>query len=458
MRGSRILGTAFARPNLTALTSSLPSPSQVSRHTRSAASSLPRATQKHARTAQFSTSAGKTGSLSRRNDQESRKYSTKSTQGEAPPFAFAFDIDGVLLHVATPIPGAPEALKFLNENNIPFILLTNGGGKHETERVKDLSQKLGIELTTDNFVQSHTPFRQLVEGPNSLREKTILVTGANAEKCRLIAEAYGFRNVVTPADILKAHPEVFPFDPLLDTVYTATARPLPKPVFTPGSGMNLKDALKIDAMFVFNDPRDWAYDIQLITDLLLSQEGYVGTYSPKNGDAALPSCGWQQDGQPTLYFSNADLLWSTGFHLPRFGQGAFQAAVAGVWRRLTNGHELQRRVIGKPYSETYQFAERVLATHRHDVLKSRGHHEPGTLKSVYMVGDNPESDIAGANDYQSEAGTEWSSVLVRTGVWSPEHSGEKAIQGRFKPKVIVDDAREAVRWALKREGWTGPAL
>lgn len=458
MRGSRILGTAFARPNLTALTSSSPSPSQVSRHIRSAASGLLRTAQKHARTAQFSSEASRTGGLSSCNNRESRKYSTKTGQSEAPPFAFAFDIDGVLLHVATPIPGAPETLKFLNDNNIPFILLTNGGGKHETERVKDLSQKLGIELTTDNFVQSHTPFRQLVEGPDSLREKTILVTGANAEKCRLIAEAYGFRNVVTPADILKAHPEVFPFEPLLDTVYTATARPLPKPIFTPWSGMRLSDALKIDAMFVFNDPRDWAYDIQLIVDLLLSQEGYVGTYSPKNGDAALPSCGWQQDGQPPLYFSNADLLWSTGFHLPRFGQGAFQAAVAGVWRRLTNGHELQRRVIGKPYNETYHFAERVLATHRHDVLTSLGHHEPGTLKSVYMVGDNPESDIAGANDFKSDVGTEWSSVLVRTGVWSPEHAGEKALQGRFKPKVIVDDAREAVRWVLKREGWTGPAL
>lgn len=92
------------------------------------------------------------------------------------------------------------------------------------------------------------------------------------------------------------------------------------------------------------------------------------------------------------------------------------------------------------------------------MLTSLGHHEPGTLKSVYMVGDNPESDIAGANDFKSDAGTEWSSVLVRTGVWSPEHAGEKELQGRFKPKVIVDDAREAVRWVLKREGWTGPPL
>ncbi|KAK3330523.1 HAD-superfamily hydrolase [Apodospora peruviana] len=387
-------------------------------------------------------------------------YSTqRETKSETPPsFAFAFDIDGVLLHVAKPIPGAAKTLRYLQDHNIPFILLTNGGGKLEAERVKDLSSKLGVHLTTENFVQSHTPFRQLVEGgdgeENSLRDKTILVTGADAAKCRDIAESYGFKNVITPADILFAHPSVFPFDPLLESVYASTHRALPKPIYAPGGGRSLTNSLKIDAMFVFNDPRDWALDIQVIADLLLSHAGYLGTYSSKNADPSLPACGWQQDGQPPLYFSNADLFWSTGFHLPRFGQGAFQAAVAGVWRRITGGHELQRRAIGKPYGETYRFAELVLGAHRHEILRTQGYHEPpGTLRSVYMVGDNPESDIAGANEYASEVGTEWCSVLVRTGVWSPERGGQEVLKGRLEPKVVVDDVEAAVRWALEREGW-----
>ncbi len=98
-------------------------------------------------------------------------------------------IDGVLLHVAKPIRGAAESLQYLNDNNIPFILLTNGGGKREVDRVTDLSEKLGVHLTTDNFVQSHTPFQQLVDGPEGLRNKTILVTGSNYEKCRVIAKS-----------------------------------------------------------------------------------------------------------------------------------------------------------------------------------------------------------------------------------------------------------------------------
>ncbi|KAB5528933.1 HAD-like domain-containing protein [Coniochaeta sp. 2T2.1] len=391
-----------------------------------------------------------------------RHLSTKHNlpSKEAPSFAFAFDIDGVLLHVSDPIPGATETLLFLQEHNIPFILLTNGGGRHESERVADLSKKLSVPLTTSNFVQSHTPFQELVD---DLADKTILVTGANADKCRAIAQAYGFRNVVTPADIMAAEPRVWPFEQLMEEVYAGTSKPLPTHVHrgpdavieagkTPGHPL-----LKIDAMLVFNDPRDWALDIQIIVDLLLSQRGYLGTYSPKNGDLSLPNCGWQGDGQPPLYFSNADLFWSTGYHLPRFGQGAFQAAVAGVWRRVTGGHELHRRVFGKPSTETYAFAERVLQRHRHELLKSvGGRHGPGRLGRVYMVGDNPESDIAGANDYRSEVGTEWDSVLVKTGVWTPDRAGGEAVlKGRLKPSVVVGDVREGVRWALEREGWKG---
>ncbi|KAH6686922.1 HAD-superfamily subfamily IIA hydrolase [Plectosphaerella plurivora] len=369
--------------------------------------------------------------------------------GEAPSFAFAFDIDGVLLHVAKPIPGATEALKYLQDNNIPFILLTNGGGKHETDRVKDLSAKLGLQLSVDNFVQSHTPFQELVHGPESLSDKTVLVTGANAQKCRAIAERYGFKSVITPADILRAHPDVWPFEPLMEDLYERTARPLPRPLHNGRPEIQDVDALKVDAMFVFNDPRDWALDIQIIMDLLLSRQGIMGTYSSKNGNADLPNGGWQQDGQPPLIFSNADLFWSTTYHQPRFGQGAFQAAIGGIWSQVTGGRELQKTVYGKPFAETYKYAERVLNTHRAQLLGSGGNGGKALtpLKTVYMVGDNPESDIRGANEYESKQGTDWTSVLVRTGVWTPERG-----DGGHKAKKIVDDVKAAVAWALKREG------
>lgn len=332
--------------------------------------------------------------------------------------------------MAQPIPGATETLQYLQKHNIPFILLTNGGGKHEKDRVADLSARLQVELSTDNFVQSHTPFQELVHGPEGLKDKNILVTGSDAAKARTIAEAYGFKNVITPADILMAHPTIWPFEPLMEELYATTARPLPNP------------QPKIDAMFVFNDPRDWALDIQIITDFLLSEGGVLGTYSAKNGKAA-----WQNDGQPALFFSNPDLVWAAHYPLPRLGQGAFQAAVAGIWGQITGGAELRRTVIGKPHQPTYQYAERVLNQHRAQGLGVDAA-QLAPLRSVYMVGDNPESDIRGANDFRSPEGTSWHSVLVRTGVWSPER-GEPA----HPPKMIVDNVAAAVDWALKQEGY-----
>lgn len=102
-----------------------------------------------------------------------------------------YSIDGVLLRSSGTIPGAAEALALLYHNNIPFILLTNGGGKHESARVQELSKKLGVPITEENFVQSHTPFKQLVERTDTfdgLKDKTILVTGGDGDKCRKVAE------------------------------------------------------------------------------------------------------------------------------------------------------------------------------------------------------------------------------------------------------------------------------
>jgi hypothetical protein len=87
-------------------------------------------------------------------------------------YAFAFDIDGVLIRGGRPIPEAIEAMKMLNGENeygiqVPYIFVTNGGGKTEAERCIQLSQQYN----------------------------TVLVVGGEGEKCRLVAEGYGFKDV-----------------------------------------------------------------------------------------------------------------------------------------------------------------------------------------------------------------------------------------------------------------------
>ena len=204
--------------------------------------------------------------------------------------------------------------------------------------------------------------------------------------------------------------------------------------------------LKVDAIMVFNDPRDWALDTQLVLDLLLSVGGNLGTLSTKNGDSKLKNRGYQQDGQPKLYFSNPDLFWAASYHLPRLGQGGFQAALEGVFNAVTggpeNGVQLRKEMFGKPTQGTFEFAENRLRQHM--TVLQRGN-DAGILANVYMVGDNPESDIRGANEYKSPSGSRWDSILVRSGVYSggtPAH----------EPKVIVQDVWDAVRYGLQKEG------
>ncbi|KAL8653716.1 MAG: hypothetical protein Q9210_001945, partial [Variospora velana] len=327
-------------------------------------------------------------------------------------------IDGVLLRSSTPIPRARSTLLALQRRRIPFILLTNGGGKHESDRVRELSHLLSLPIPSSAFIQSHTPFASLTTSttpsdPTStpLSEKTILVTGGDGERCRKVAEAYGFRSVVIPADIITAQPDIWPFSSPQN--YTAHARPLPLPIYNPATASSppsAKEHLTIHSIFVFNDPRDWALDTQLLLDVLLSDSGILGTTSQSQN----------QPHQPPLYFSNPDLLWSSRHHSPRLGQGAFIASFLGVWAAAVapKHRPLEYTTIGKPSHSTFAFAEQRLLEHRQNLLSSP-QSAPSSpppkpkknLRKVYMIGDNPSSDIQGGNTYVSPHNTKWETIL-----------------------------------------------
>lgn len=270
--------------------------------------------------------------------------------------------------------------------------------------------------------------------------------------------------MVTPADIITANPAIYPFQHLRESLHSSS-RELPDGkkalnLADPYSGEIPPGALKIDQIFLWNDPRDWSLDIQLIYDLLTSREGYLGTQSPKNGDASLPNNGWQQDKQPQLWVSNMDLLWKTEYPINRFGTGAFVAALKGVWAAATGGAQLRYSALGKPSKFTYEYTHgRLLRYHagttagttqqQQQQQKQQKQRRSGRLRRVYMIGDNPESDIRGANEFKPEDGTEWVSILVRTGVWR-QSAAER--EPKHRPSAIVDDVVDGVVWALRREG------
>jgi hypothetical protein len=95
-----------------------------------------------------------------------------------------YSIDGVLLRGSTAIARAGKALEFLTTKRIPFILLTNGGGRSENDRATALTKSLGLELDPTMLVQSHTPFA----GYEHLKDKCVLVVGGEGDYCRRVAK------------------------------------------------------------------------------------------------------------------------------------------------------------------------------------------------------------------------------------------------------------------------------
>ncbi|KAI7888702.1 HAD-like domain-containing protein [Mucor mucedo] len=328
----------------------------------------------------------------------SRCIST-TTVGGKPNYAFAFDIDGVLIKGKRLIPEATRALKMLNgdnsaNRNIPFVLLTNGGGVTEEEKARQISEIVGVKIDAKQVILSHSPMQKLA---SKYRDKRVLIVGGKGRQCYDVAKKYGFGEAVTPHDIMHWNSSSWPLaKPSSDlSVLTSAAREF--------------STLPIHAVMVFHDTYDWGRDLQIMLDALCSKDGILGS---RKGDYSTQDV--------PLYWSNNDLIWSTDFPAPRLGQGAFKIALDSLYKKLTD-HELHSTSFGKPHGATYRYAE--------DVLGRLGARDQGR---VYAVGDNPAADIQGANNYG------WTSVLVRTGVFAGDNSKE------FPAAMVCDHVEEAV--------------
>ncbi|CAK7894072.1 hypothetical protein CAAN1_02S07558 [[Candida] anglica] len=388
-------------------------------------------------------------------------------------YAFCFDIDGVILRGPDTIPEAVEAMKLLNGENkyniqVPSIFVTNGGGKPESQRSEDLSKRLNCTITPDQIIQGHTPMKDLVP-----LYKNVLVVGGIGNVCRNVAESYGFKNVYTPLDILNWNPAVSPYHDLTEEELKCVRKDVDF------------SKISIDAIMVFADSRNWAADQQIILELLLSQNGVMGTASKTF------------DEGPEIYFAHSDFIWATNYKLSRYGMGALQVSIAALYREHT-GHELKVNRFGKPQKGTFKYANKVLTSWRQGVLDEHlkklsindpnadeadilinedgeeiinqskletakdsedseddededdvlvvGKGEKITLQlppasTVYFVGDTPESDIRFANSHDNS----WHSILVKTGVY------QEGTIPKYKPKHLCNNVLDAVKYAIERE-------
>lgn len=315
-------------------------------------------------------------------------------------------MDGVLLKGSKPIPGAHEALRLLEDRRVPWILMTNGGGISESARAEKLREKLNIPVEVEQVVQSHTPMKAL----KGKEDMTVLVIGGDRDYSRYVAEEYGFKKVVVTADYIATNSSIWPFHN--------------KELLEFGRSEKGIDELKIDAILLFNDPRDLGTDVQVVADIL------------------------NRDPDTHVIFSNNDWLWANDYPKPRFGQGVTRFIIEKMHQEI-HGKPLNMTILGKPTKVAYDYAHHVLLTRS---LKLMGasvegvNHQFGKevegshMKQVFMVGDNPASDIIGGHNYG------WNTALVRTGVW---RDGDKL---PCWPTIVGDDVFAVVSAGLKKMG------
>ena len=312
--------------------------------------------------------------------------------------AVALDIDGVFLRGGYPLPRAAEAMKLLAASAIPFVFVTNGGGITEAAKAEELTNKLGVSVNADQVILSHTPFREMAA---QHKHDRVLVLGK--EECLRVAASYGFTKAVSAKQLHEESPTLYP---------------LRRPRSAPTSA---HAGEPVRAVMIFHDPVDWGLEIQVVTDVLLGRQQYTDV-ELRDLDAAEVA----QRNVP-FFVSNADIVYTSDHPHPRFTQGAFVEAFKSLYEMYAPNAELRIVYCGKPFKVQYEAAAAALARQ-----------SPGLVR-FYGIGDNPRSDIRGAN----AAGDDWKSILVRTGVF------DGIGNDRNDPAdVVVGDILDAVQHVI----------
>ncbi|TFK15548.1 leucine-rich repeat-containing protein 2 [Platysternon megacephalum] len=309
------------------------------------------------------------------------------TKPNIPTFGFLFDIDGVLVRGKTPIPAAKKAFqKLVNSQGqllVPVVFVTNAGNCLRQKKADQLSHILGVPISQDQVVMSHSPLRMF----KRYHDKCVLVSGQGP--LLDIAKYLGFCQPVT-IDILR---ETYP---LLDMVDHDRR---PKVLHLPAVELP-----KIEAVVLFGEPVRWETNLQLIIDVLLTG----GCPGKPHHQASYPHI-------PVLA-CNMDLMWMAEAQSPRFGHGTFMVCLENIYKKITGKELKYEALMGKPSELTYHYAEYLIR------MQAAQRHWKKPIHTLYAIGDNLMTDIYGANLYNC---------------YLEEKNSRKGSKGRIQAKVAA---------------------
>ncbi|NXE65072.1 HDHD5 hydrolase, partial [Calcarius ornatus] len=385
---------------------------------------------------------------------------------QPPAFGFLFDVDGVLVRGSQPVPAARRAFQRLADGGgrlrVPVVFLTNAGNCLRSDKARELSQALGLQVSPEQVILSHSPLQLF----SQFHQRCMLVAGQGP---------------------VEENARKYPLCPVCLCVLLKG--PAPAPALALAQRLKHKEtqsSQNLAGVILFGEPVRWETSLQLIADVLLS-----------NGN---PGAELQDVPYPHLPIlaCNMDLLWMAEAKMPRFGHGTFLLCLESIYKKVTGKELKYEALIGKPSPVTYRYAQYLIQQQ----AEKQGWKAP--IRRLYAVGDNPMSDVYGANLYnnylksaqqnQVQAGLKRSpeaasaqaefslelrsdctnsvesceSILVCTGVFRPDGAAPRQTEGTvfhghrdfcFDPRLlqashIVQDVDDAVQLAFKKENWS----
>ncbi|KAL4437748.1 hypothetical protein ABPG74_012423 [Tetrahymena malaccensis] len=348
--------------------------------------------------------------------------------------AIISDIDGVLVRGKVPIPRVAKTLSYVRQplknifqnvpqpfknSRIPFICLTNGGGMLEEDKAHSINEILNlqesVQLHQENLLLNFTPLRPVLSG--QYKEKLILVAGYG--KVNEIALSCGLKNFISMEEFCSLYPQqVEQYQRQRMSKEEAWER-VRNRIDLKNFPINLERIPSFDGIFILNDPVYWEDCIQVITNQIYHQD-YLQSFTNKNNSET-------SQKHIEIFTVNNDITYADTFRLNRLAFGPFTYTLQRVSKELHN-QNLNIHIYGKPSALTYDYAKNHLQTLSED-----------SIGNVYMIGDNPKSDIRGGNNNGCV------SILVKSGVFSGTNDAEDPAQH------VVEDFHDAIKLIFEKE-------
>lgn len=267
------------------------------------------------------------------------------------------DIDGVLVRGKTKIPRSDIALQYVRQyiptilpnfpakpnSHIPFIALTNGGGKLEQTKADDLNRMLHLtghqQLGKKNLVMNFSPLRPKMK---TYTERTVMITGVDSVK--EVAADCGLKRFITCEEYCTIFPHLVPLSRRKwDDRWSAIEDIKKRFDITDDNFFN--DPFQIDAVFILNDVLRWEENVQIICDLVSTEDGRIADKMP---DVA-------PERHIPIFAVNNDFTYADQFRLPRFAFGPFTRSLEHIYK-LTYNKDIKIEICGKPFTITFEYA------------------------------------------------------------------------------------------------------